>query len=141
MNAKTKRSLTVETIIEAPISKVWEFWTQPTHITQWNHASEDWHSPYAENDLRPGGRFLSRMAARDGSFGFDFTGTYGKVIHHQCIEYTLDDGRDVKVVFTPVESKTKVVETFEAEDINALDLQQMGWQSILNNFKKHVEEH
>lgn len=140
METKTRKSITVENIVGAPVAKVWDCWTQPRHITHWNHASNDWHSPYAENDVRPGGRFLFRMAAKDGSFSFDFTGYYRDVIPNQLLEYTLDDGRKVKVHFTSMDSSTRVVETFEAEDTNSLEMQQGGWQAILDNFKKHVEK-
>ena len=141
METKTKKSITVESNIQAPVSKLWELWTQPAHITQWNHASEDWHSPYIENEVRPGGRFLFRMAAKDGSFSFDFTGTYGHVQVHKFLDYTLDDGRKVIVTFAPIESGTRVVELFEAEDFHPLEQQQGGWQSILDNFKKYAEQH
>ena len=141
METKTRKSITVENIIQAPVSTLWELWTQPAHITQWNHATEDWHSPYVENEVRPGGRFLFRMAAKDGSFSFDFTGTYGLVQVHKFLEYTLDDGRKVNVTFTPIESGTRVVELFEAEDVHSLEQQQGGWQSILDNFKKYAEQY
>ena len=139
METKTRKSITVENIVNASAAKVWELWTQPGHITQWNQATEDWHSPYAENDLRPGGRFLFRMAAKDGSFSFDFTGTYGEIKPNKYLEYTIDDGRKVKVIFTSMDSGTRIVETFEAEDTHSIEMQQGGWQSILDNFKKYAE--
>lgn len=132
--------LTVSATIDAPVDKVWQYWTLPEHITQWNNASPDWWTPRAENDLRAGGQFLSRMEARDGSFGFDFGGTYSSVIPHQHIAYTIGDGRKVTVDFTTEGAETKVVEQFEAETVHPVDMQQMGWQAILDNFKKYTEE-
>ncbi len=133
-----KPILTVEVSVNAPIEKVWEFWSKPEHITQWNAASEDWHTPRAENDLRTGGEFSSRMEAKDGSFGFDFAGTYDEVIEHELIAYTIGD-RKVEVVFVPLGDKTLITESFEAESENSLEMQQGGWQSIMDNFKKYVE--
>src|SRR5664279_1212509 len=121
MSTREKKTLlTVENIINAPVAKVWEYWTEPKHITQWNNASDDWHTPHAENDLRAGGKFSSRMEARDGSFGFDFGGVYDEVINNEYIECTLGDGRKVKIAFTPEGSKTKVKESFEAETTNSI---------------------
>lgn len=131
--------ITVETIVNAPIAKVWDCWTLPQHITNWNYASDDWHTPVAENDLRVGGRFMSRMEAKDGSMGFDFFGFYDEVITHKYIAYTLGDNRKVNVTFTDMGNHSKVVECFEAENENPLELQQGGWQAILNNFKKYTE--
>lgn len=137
---ESKQSITIEASIKAPVEKVWEFWNKPEHITQWNHASDDWHSPHAENDLRTGGKFLARMEAKDGSFGFDFGGTYDEVKENEMIAYTMDDDRKVKITFTKAgDNETKVIETFEAESENSLEMQREGWQSILNNFKKYVE--
>jgi uncharacterized protein YndB with AHSA1/START domain len=131
--------ITVESTINAPIKKVWESFTNPEHITQWNQASDDWHSPRAENDLRVGGRFNFRMEARDGSAGFDFTGVYTEVVPHKQISYTMDDGRKADVIFDEKNGGTKVTTTFEAESQNSLELQKSGWQAILDNFKKYVE--
>jgi uncharacterized protein YndB with AHSA1/START domain len=139
METKNRKSITIENVVNAPVAKVWSLWTQPGHIIHWNHASEDWHSPYAENDLRPGGKFLFRMAAKDGSFSFDFTGTYLDVKPNRCIEYSIDDGRKVKINFATLDSGTRLVETFEAEDTHSLEMQQGGWQAILDNFKKYAE--
>ncbi len=136
--AKNK-SITVETAIDAPVEKVWKIWNDPTHIIKWAHASDDWEAPAAENDLREGGKFMTRMAAKDGSTSFDFTGTYTKVVPNRLIEYTIDGGRKVSVKFLGKENKTKVSETFEAENENSLELQKAGWQAILENFKKCVE--
>ncbi len=139
METIAKTIITVETIINAPVAKVWECWTKPEHIIQWNNASDDWHTPRAENDLRPGGRFVAWMEARDGSMGFDFGGTYDVVRQDEYLEYTLDDDRKVTVTFTPGEDSTKVVESFEADNMNSIELQLLGWQAILDNFKKHTE--
>lgn len=131
--------ITVETLINAPIDKVWQYWTEPQHIMKWNNASDDWHTPHAENDLRVGGRFLSTMAAKDGSFSFDFSGVYDEVIVLQIIAYTLADDRKVKILFSEQNGQTQVIESFQPESMNAPELQQQGWQAILNNFKKYVE--
>jgi uncharacterized protein YndB with AHSA1/START domain len=139
METKAKTVITVENIINASVHKVWEYWTKPEHITKWNAASDDWHSPYAENDLRVGGKFLSRMEAKDGSFGFDFGGEYTVVKEDELIEYVIDDGRIVKVIFTDLENATKVVESFEAEVTHSEEMQKTGWQAILDNFKKYAE--
>ena len=139
MTTGNKTVITIENTINAPVKKVWEYWTKPEHITQWNNASDDWHTPHAENDLRVGGSFLSRMEAKDGSFGFDFGGVYDAVTTNEYIEYTMGDGRKVKITFTPDGNKTKVVESFEAENTNSIEMQQGGWQNILDNFKKYTE--
>ena len=135
---ENKTTITVEAAIAAPIEKVWQYWTEPQHITQWNNASEDWHTPHAENDLKEG-RFTSRMEAKDGSFGFDFSGNYTLVETNKLIEYTLDDDRKVSINFTSHGNETTVVKTFEAENMNSIELQKGGWQAILDNFKKYVE--
>lgn len=136
----TKQSITVQTVINAPIEKVWEFWTRPEHITKWNNASKDWHTPRAENDLRVGGKFLSRMEAKDGSVGFDFWGIYDEVEENKIIAYTMGDDRKVQITFTKNnDNETEVIETFEAENENSIELQRTGWQAILDNFKKYVE--
>lgn len=135
--AKTK--VTVSATINAPVEKVWKLWTTPENIMEWNSASPDWHTPRAENDLRVGGRFASRMEAKDGSFGFDFGGTYNTVNEYQQIAYTMDDDRKVDIHFTTESGTTKVTETFEAEETNPVDMQQSGWQAIMDNFKKYAE--
>jgi uncharacterized protein YndB with AHSA1/START domain len=140
MDMNTKQAITVEAIVNAPISKVWESWALPQHITKWNQASEDWHTPYAENDLRTGGKFKSTMAAKDGSASFDFEGVYSLVIPQERIEYAMSDGRTVKVIFQGSGNQTKVTETFDPESENSLELQRGGWQAILNSFKKYTEE-
>ncbi len=129
----------MENTIYAPVEKVWQLWTEPKHITQWNNASDDWRTPHAENDLQPGGKFLSRMEAKDGSFGFDFTGVYDAVEKNKYIEYTLADGRKVTINFTGDDRETRVVETFEAKSVNSIEMQKNGWQAILDNFKKYAE--
>ncbi|MDF2541955.1 MAG: polyketide cyclase [Herbinix sp.] len=129
----------IETMIHKPIEKVWEAYTLPKHIMEWNHASEDWHSPKAENDLRPGGQFNYTMAAKDGSFSFDFSGIYDEVIVGKKISYTLGDNRKVDVYFSQQDGFVKVETLFEAEGTNSLDMQKNGWQAILDNFKKYTE--
>lgn len=134
-----KTTITVESTINAPIEKVWEYWTKPEHIVKWNNASEDWHTPKAENDLRTGGNFVYTMAAKDGSFSFDFGGIYDEVTDHRYIEYTIGDGRKVKINFESDGGSTSVSESFEAEDVNTAEMQKSGWQAILDNFKKYTE--
>jgi uncharacterized protein YndB with AHSA1/START domain len=133
------KTITVETTINAPIEKVWEYWNEPEHITGWAFASDDWEAPAAENDLRVGSKFKTTMAAKDKSASFDFTGVYTAVKEYQLIEYDLDDGRHVKVEFTEVPGGVKVVETFDPENENPDEMQRSGWQAILDNFKKYVE--
>lgn len=141
MSAIERTQITVQTIIEAPVEKVWELWTSPEHIIKWNQASDDWHTTRAENDLRVGGKFLSRMEAKDGSFGFDFWGVYDSIETNKFITTTLGDERKVTVTFEETENGTKVTETFEAEDTNPIELQRNGWQAILDNFKKYAGTH
>lgn len=136
-----KTKITIETIISAYTKKVWEYYSAPEHITKWNFASDDWHCPSAENDLRTGGKFKSRMEAKDGSFGFDFEGVYDEVVDHKKIAYTMPDSRQVTTYFENLGDKTKVTTTFDAENENSVEMQRTGWQSILNNFKQYVESH
>jgi uncharacterized protein YndB with AHSA1/START domain len=131
--------ITIESIISASTKKVWDYYTLPEHITKWNFASDDWHCPKAENDLRVGGKLKSRMEAKDGSFGFDFEAIYDEVINHKKISYNLTDGRQVITAFENQNGKTKVTTTFDAETQNSIELQRNGWQAILDNFKKYVE--
>lgn len=131
--------ISIETTIQAPVEKVWQIWSDPEHIRQWNTATPEWHTPHAENDLRTGGKFSSRMEAKDGSFGFDFGGVYDEVRENDYIAYTMDDGRKVNVTFYPQEGSTRVVEIFEPEQTNPAGLQQQGWQAILDNFKRYTE--
>jgi uncharacterized protein YndB with AHSA1/START domain len=132
--------ITVKTTVHAPVEKVWEYWTEPEHITKWNNASDDWHTPIAENDLTVGGKFHTRMEAKDGSFGFDFGGIYDEVKLNEIISYTLGDGRNVTITFKGQGDETEVIETFDAETTNSIEMQQAGWQAILDNFKKYVEQ-
>ena len=131
--------ITVEANIAVPVEKAWECWTNPTHILNWNNASDDWHTTRATNDLRVGHQFLSRMEAKDGSFGFDFTGTYAVIEPYKKIEYNISDGRNVKIDFTNQGNTCRIVESFEPEQTHTIEMQRSGWQSILNNFKKYVE--
>lgn len=133
-------SITVEIILQAPVEFVWESWTNPLHITQWCFASDDWCAPRAENNLEVGNTFKTRMEAKDGSFGFDFSGTYLQIQKHKLIEYVLDDHRKVQIYFETENGTTKVKEVFQAEDQNSAELQQKGWQMILDNFKKYTEK-
>ncbi|WP_221567797.1 SRPBCC family protein [Alkalihalobacillus sp. TS-13] len=139
METGNKVTITVETTVQIPVEEVWKYWTEPQHITKWSFASDDWHAPNAENDLRDGGRFHTRMEAKDGSFGFDFSGVYDEVKIHELISYTLDDGRKVTIRFVPQENETKIIETFEAETDNPTEMQEAGWQAFLDNFKKYSE--
>ena len=139
MKTDKKTTITVQAEIKAPVEKVWEYWTKPEHIIHWNFASDDWHAPWAKNDLREGGKFSWRMEAKDGSFGFDFGGEFTVIKLFQYIEEVLGDGRVVKISFKGDDKKTSVVETFEAEEQNPIEMQKNGWQAILNNFKKYVE--
>jgi uncharacterized protein YndB with AHSA1/START domain len=134
-----KTKITIEAEISANTKKVWEYYTNPEHITKWNFASDDWHCPDAEIDLRVGGKLISRMESKDGSVGFDFEAVYDEVVDLKRIVYTIADGRKVKTEFNNQKNKTKVTTTFEAESVNSIELQRTGWQAILDNFKKYVE--
>jgi uncharacterized protein YndB with AHSA1/START domain len=139
MDSIQNKKIKVEAIVKAPRKTVWKHWTTPEDITQWNNASQDWHTPHAKADLRPGGEFHFRMEAKDGSACFDFGGVYDKVREKKFIAYTIEDGRKVEINFMSVGAETKVIETFEAESQNSLELQRNGWQAILNNFKNYNE--
>jgi uncharacterized protein YndB with AHSA1/START domain len=141
METQDKTTVTIETTVNAPADKVWEYWSKPQHITQWCSASDDWHTPRAENDLREGGSFLSRMEAKDGSTGFDFGGVYDVVHKNEYIEYTMGDGRKVKTTFTPQGNTTQIVESFETENEHPVEMQRTGWQAILDTFKNYTESH
>ena len=130
--------ITVETIVDAPIDEVWRAYSDPAAIQRWNAASDDWHTTASTVDLRPGGTFSSRMEAKDGSAGFDFAGTYTKVVENERIEYAFGD-RDATVTFDEVDGGVKVRVSFEAEKENPVDMQRGGWQSILDNFARYVE--
>jgi uncharacterized protein YndB with AHSA1/START domain len=138
-NKMIATKITVEATVNVPIAKVWDYWTMPEHIKKWNNASDDWHTTHAENDLQVGGKFLSRMEAKDGSFGFDFEGIYDVIEKHKTIAYSLEDGRKVKTTFKSEGNTTNINTIFDAETENPVELQQGGWQAILNNFKKYTE--
>ena len=139
METISNTAITVQTTVNAPVEKVWKFWTEPGHIVHWNNASDDWHTPRVENDLKVGGKFSARMEAKDGSFGFDFGGEYTDVIEQKTIGYVLGDGRKVRIDFSPEGNATKVIETFDAENTHPVEVQRGGWQAILDNFKKYTE--
>ncbi|UXE65917.1 MAG: SRPBCC family protein [Chryseotalea sp. WA131a] len=134
-----KQKINIEATINASLAKVWQYYTEPKHITQWNNASDDWHTTRAENDLHKGGKFLSRMEAKDGSFGFDFTGVYDEVKVNEYIAYTIDDGRKVEIDFSAQGNQCKIRIAFEAETQNPIEMQREGWQAILDNFKKYTQ--
>lgn len=131
--------ITVEASINESIEKVWAYYTEPAHIMKWNYADDSWHCPRAENDLRVGGRFTSRMEAKDHSEGFNFTGVYDEVIPLERLAYTMDDGRKATIMFTELGNSTHVAVSFDPENENPIEMQKGGWQTILDNFKKHVE--
>ena len=135
----TATRITISTHVNKPVAHVWRIWTDPAHIMHWNAASDDWHCPKASNDLRTGGKFSSTMAARDGSFSFDFEGVYDDVQHHKRIAYTMSDGRTCEILFAEVDGGTLVTETFDAETQNPVEMQRAGWQAILDRFKTHAE--
>ncbi|HEV7332147.1 MAG TPA: SRPBCC family protein [Flavisolibacter sp.] len=131
--------VTVAATIQAPVQKVWTLWTDPQHIVNWNFASEDWHSPKAEADLREGGRFSYRMESKDGSMGFDFSGTFTRVDENRELSFTIHDGRKVQIFFIPYGNETTIKETFEAEGSHPVEMQRQGWQAIMHNFKTYAE--
>ena len=131
--------ITVQNTINASIEKVWELWTAPEHVMKWNNASEDWHTPFAENDLKVGGKFKYTMASKDGTMRFDFEGIYTNVGNPSLIEYKLADDRKVKITFESQKNGVLLIEKFDPETENSEALQQQGWQAILDNFKKYVE--
>ena len=131
--------ITIEATINAPLAEVWAYFTEPQHIVNWNHATKDWHCSNAVNHLQVGENFSYRMEAKDGSFGFDFKGVYTEIIDQQKIVYKLDDERKAEIQFIKENNQTKVIEQFEAEASNPLEMQEQGWQLILNNFKTYVE--
>jgi uncharacterized protein YndB with AHSA1/START domain len=140
MEKQTFKTLSVHVTVNEPIEKVWKNFTHPEDIVHWYNASEDWHAPRATNDLRTGGKFLIRMEAKDGSFGFDFEGVYSEVVDYKLISYGLVDGRQVQIKFLELNRKTtEVLEVFDAENENPLEMQQTGWQNILNNFRRYCE--
>lgn len=136
---KDKKKLTVEVIVDASLDITWKSYIEEESIIHWNYASEDWHCPWAKNSFKIDGKFVYRMEAKNGSFGFDFGGKYLEIEEKKKIVYELDDSRRVELQFIQIGNRIKVVETFEAEEENSLELQKSGWQAILNNFKKYVE--
>lgn len=140
MEQKERIRITVETTVPVSPEQAWEYWTNPAYITQWNQASEDWHTPRAESDLRAGGRFTSRMESKDGKFGFDFWGVYDVVEPYRVLNSTLGDDRKVFVTFEPVAAGTRIVETFETEDENSAERQREGWQAIMDCYRRYVEK-
>jgi uncharacterized protein YndB with AHSA1/START domain len=139
METANATMITIETTVNAPVEKVWNYWNTPEHITRWNSASPDWHTPRAENDLRPGGKISARMEAKDGSMGFDFWGIYDEVRNNEYIEYTLGDGRKVTINFATNGNTTRITERFDPETTNPREMQQGGWQAILDSFKRYTE--
>lgn len=133
------QKITIQQVVHQPIQKVWEMFNAPEHMTKWNFADESWHCPYAQNNLTVGGKLFSRMEARDGSFGFDYTGTYEVIEHHKKIVYRLDDGRGVQTDFDSLGNDTRITITFDAEKENPIEMQSAGWNAILGNFKKYAE--
>lgn len=140
------QKIKIETIINTSIQKVWKHWNEPESIKGWAYASDTWEAPYAENDVKVGGRFLTRMSAKDGSASFDFTGTYTEVIEFSKIKYLMDKdesesaNRECEIIFTDLgNGTTKIEEEFDAESLNSAEMQKAGWSAILENFKKFVE--
>ncbi len=133
--------ITVQNKIIASKEKVWEFWNTPEHITKWSFASPDWHTPYAELDLREGGKIKSTMAAKDGSMSFDFEGEFTLVEENKALQYVMADGRKVEISFIEMPDGTEIIESFDPETQNPIEMQRAGWQAILDNFKKYVERH
>jgi uncharacterized protein YndB with AHSA1/START domain len=134
-----QKSITIETTINAPIEKVWDYWNNPEHIQKWAFASDDWEAPYAENDLVVNGKFKTTMAAKDNSASFDFEGVYTNVKSHELIEYELGDSRKVSTKFETTPQGVKITQTFDPESENSIEMQKSGWQAILDNFKRYVE--
>ncbi len=135
------KKITIEAEASAPIEKVWKAWNTPADIIQWNTPDPSWHTPSSENDLRVGGKFKHRMEAKDGSFGFDFEGIYDRVELHKTISYNMADGRNATTLFTAEDGKTTIQTTFDPENENPIEMQQQGWQAILDNFVKYVERY
>lgn len=136
-----KTTITIQTTINAPVEKVWKYFTTPEDIVNWNSASDDWHTTSASNELHVGGKYNSRMEAKDGSFGFDFWGIYDEIIPHEKLASTMGDGRKLETKFLSVDvNTTEIIESFETETENPIEMQRTGWQAILDNFKKYVEK-
>lgn len=137
----TTEKITIKATVSADKQKVWDYYTKPEHITKWNCALDTWHCPWATNDLKVGGRYVARMEAKDGSFGFDFEGIYDEVVTGEKLVFTMPDQRVVKINFKTLGDKTEVTVTFDAENQNPVEMQRQGWQAILDNFKKYTETH
>lgn len=135
-----KRPITIQTVVNASVEKTWEYWNEPKHITKWSFALDEWEAPFAENNLCIGGKFSTRMQAKNGSQGFDFSGEYTEIRENEFIEYVMSDGRKVSIQFNKIDGKTEITETFDPEEENSIELQKNGWQAILNNFKKYVDK-
>lgn len=131
--------ITIKSTVKASLDKVWSFWNSPEHITKWNFASPDWHTPYAENDLREGGKFKSTMAAKDGSMSFDFEGEFTLVKPNEALSYVMTDGRKVEITFAETADGVEITESFDPENQNPEEMQRAGWQAILDNFKNYAE--
>jgi uncharacterized protein YndB with AHSA1/START domain len=131
--------ITINATVSADRQKVWDYYTQPEHIINWNFASDDWQCPSASNDMRVGGKYSARMEAKDGSFGFDFEAIYDDILSGESFIYTMTDGRQVNVSLESRGNQTDITVTFDAETQNSIELQRNGWQAILDNFKKYVE--
>jgi len=139
METATKTAITIEATVKAPVEKAWKIWTSPADIVKWSTPSPEWHTPRAEHDLKAGGKFNYRMEAKDGSFGFDFGGVFDVIKENELIEYTIGDGRKVEIHFNKKGNETHIVQTFEAEDQNPIEMQRGGWQAILDSFKNYAE--
>lgn len=138
-SSSDKVFVTVECVVNVPVDKAWDLWTEASHITKWNFASPEWHAPRAESDLRIGGKYVTRMEAKDGSCGFDCEGVYDEIETHQLIKSHFTDGREIEVTFSTVNGQTKVTQTFQIEEVNSAEMQRGGWQNIMNNFKAYAE--
>lgn len=138
-NSMAKLNIKIDTLVHAPLDYVWETWNTPSHIIHWNHASDDWHSPKADSNFVEGGRFVYRMEAKDNSFGFDFSGTFVEIVDKKRIVTRLDDDRIVQTEFIQENDGVRIIETFEAEDENSVEMQKEGWYAILNNYKLYTE--
>lgn len=138
-NSMAKLNIKIDTLVHAPLDYVWETWNTPSHIIHWNHASDDWHSPKADSNFVEGGRFVYRMEAKDNSFGFDFSGTFVEIVDKKRIVTRLDDDRIVQTEFIQENDGVRIIETFEAEDENSVEMQKDGWYAILNNYKLYTE--
>lgn len=133
--------ITIQTTVFADLPKAWDYYTSPEHVTKWNFASEDWHCPSAQNDMRVGGKFVARMEAKDGSFGFDFEAVYQEIRDQAGFTYAMTDGRTVETNFEPVEGGTMITTTFDPEEQNSVEFQKQGWQAILDSYKRYTEAH